>query len=57
MVTEFIFVRHGETKANRDGILQGNIDVPLNDIGIRQAHAAADYLADFCFEKHQVIAI
>ena len=40
MVTEFIFVRHGETNANRDGILQGNIDVPLNDNGIRQAHAA-----------------
>ena len=50
MVTEFIFVRHGETNANRDGILQGNIDVPLNDNGIRQAHVAAEYLADTCFD-------
>ena len=50
MITEFIFVRHGETNANREGILQGNLDVPLNDIGIRQAHAVADYLAETRFD-------
>ena len=50
MVTEFIFVRHGETDANREGILQGSMDVPLNSIGIRQAQAVAEYLKDTCFD-------
>jgi probable phosphoglycerate mutase len=46
MVTEFIFVRHGETQANRAGILQGNMDCPLNENGLRQAKAVAGYLRD-----------
>lgn len=50
MVTEFIFVRHGETDANREGILQGSMDVPLNVIGIRQAEAAAEYLKNIHFD-------
>ncbi len=50
MVTEFVFVRHGETQANRAGILQGNIDTPLNANGLRQAQAVADYLRDVTFE-------
>jgi alpha-ribazole phosphatase/probable phosphoglycerate mutase len=31
------FVRHGETDLNRENKLQGRIDCPLNDTGIRQA--------------------
>lgn len=50
MVTEFIFVRHGETDANRNGILQGNMDVPLNAVGIRQAEAVAGYLKKMHFD-------
>ncbi|MBE6364444.1 MAG: histidine phosphatase family protein [Lentisphaerae bacterium] len=50
MVTEFIFVRHGETQANRAGILQGNTDCPLNENGIRQAHAVAEYLQNTEFD-------
>ncbi|MBK9702275.1 MAG: histidine phosphatase family protein [Betaproteobacteria bacterium] len=38
-------VRHGETDWNTAGILQGWIDVPLNDLGRRQAHALGDTLA------------
>lgn len=34
-------VRHGETDWNVQGILQGWIDVPLNDIGRRQARELA----------------
>ena len=33
------FVRHGETDWNAAGILQGWIDVPLNDAGLIQAVA------------------
>ena len=50
MLTEFIFVRHGETDANRAGILQGSRDIPLNAVGIRQAEAVAEYLRDTDFD-------
>lgn len=42
--TEVYVVRHGETDWNISGILQGWIDVPINDKGRMQAHElAADY--------------
>lgn len=34
-------VRHGRTVANAGGLLQGRIDNPLDDLGRRQARAAA----------------
>ncbi len=42
----FYFVRHGETDWNRRGLMQGQVDVPLNDAGRRQAENAANLLAD-----------
>ena len=39
-------VRHGETEHNRQGIMQGHLDVPLNATGVAQARLAADALAD-----------
>ena len=51
MVTEFIFVRHGETDANRAGILQGgSVNLPLNETGKLQAEAAAEYLKSEAFD-------
>ena len=44
-------VRHGETSWNREGRFQGQIDVPLNDIGLRQADAVADALKDVAFDR------
>jgi broad specificity phosphatase PhoE len=34
---ELTLVRHGQSTANRDGILQGQYDAPLSDLGSRQA--------------------
>lgn len=42
-----ILIRHGETDWNREGRLQGSQDIPLNDLGRRQAAEAAGKLRAF----------
>ena len=38
-------IRHGETTSNADGRLQGHLDEPLNDRGVREAELLAERLA------------
>jgi broad specificity phosphatase PhoE len=40
------YIRHGETQWNADGRLQGQQDIPLNDLGQTQAAHAGRVLAD-----------
>lgn len=40
----FWFLRHGETDWNARGLSQGNVDIPLNPVGLAQARAAAALL-------------
>ena len=40
------YIRHGETSWNAQGRLQGVQDIPLNDLGRRQAAKAGNILAD-----------
>jgi broad specificity phosphatase PhoE len=43
--TRLYLVRHGETGWNRERRLQGTLDIPLNDVGIVQAHQLAGRFA------------
>ncbi|KAL5511308.1 hypothetical protein ACEPAH_4524 [Sanghuangporus vaninii] len=49
-VLRVLIVRHGETKENREGIIQGQMDTVLNEDGVMQAHVCADALNDVDFE-------
>jgi len=40
----FWFLRHGETDWNARNLSQGNVDIPLNPVGIAQARTAAQLL-------------
>ncbi|MGN6668051.1 MAG: histidine phosphatase family protein [Trinickia sp.] len=44
MPTQVLFIRHGETSWNRVKRIQGHIDIPLAETGIRQAQRLAQRL-------------
>ena len=44
-------VRHGETEKNRQKVLQGRSDVPLNQTGIEQAEALSGRMRGVSFDK------
>lgn len=46
MATELLLIRHGETDWNRRQCFQGQIDVPLNSLGLAQAQRLGERLAD-----------
>ncbi len=45
-MTRFVLIRHGQTEWNREERYRGRADIPLNDVGLRQARRLAAALAD-----------
>jgi broad specificity phosphatase PhoE len=43
-------IRHGETEWNVKGVFRGRVDVPLSDVGVKQAEALGNYLSEVDFE-------
>jgi probable phosphoglycerate mutase len=50
MTTRLCIVRHGETAWNAEHRVQGQLDIPLNDVGLRQADAVARALKGESFD-------
>ena len=48
-MTEIWLVRHGQTDGNLHNIVQGQMDIPLNETGEAQARTLADQLIDVTF--------
>ncbi len=51
MSTRLIFVRHGFSQSNKDGLFTGQADIPLTELGVRQAECAAEYLKNTKIDK------
>ena len=47
MSTTLIFVRHGESEGNKNGRYNGQLNLPLSDIGKSQAEKTAEFLDKF----------
>ncbi len=51
-MTTLILIRHGESKANEQGIFAGHLDVELTETGKRQANLTAEYIEkNFAVDK------
>lgn len=48
--TRLCIVRHGETAWNAEHRVQGQLDIPLNDVGLRQAQAVGKVLGKERFD-------
>lgn len=53
MKTTLLFIRHGQSMANVSGVFAGHLDVPLSELGRKQAEELKEYL----LSKYKIDAI
>ena len=46
-MTRILLIRHGQTEWNREERFRGRVDIDLDEVGIRQAEAAAERVAQW----------
>ena len=46
-MVQIILVRHGQTQWNKEERFRGRADIDLDEVGVKQAEAAADWIADW----------
>jgi len=51
----FYFIRHGQTDWNLRHMLQGQIDIPLNSFGIKQAEDAVPFLVNTYIDQVAIL--
>ena len=51
MSTRLIFIRHGFSRSNKEGLFTGQANIPLTDLGVSQAQCAAEYLKNIKIDK------
>ncbi|MFM8319362.1 MAG: histidine phosphatase family protein [Chloroflexota bacterium] len=56
MHTRLLLVRHGQTDWNVEGRIMGQLDIPLNALGVRQAAAAARAIAQRLIQEAGAMA-
>lgn len=51
-MVRFIIIRHGYSKGNKEKRFSGQMDLPLDDVGVMQAESTAKYILDnFCVDS------
>lgn len=50
-MTTLIFVRHGQSEANLERVFAGHTDIPLTELGRRQAECTAEFLRSYPIER------
>ena len=46
-MVRIILIRHGQTEWNQEERFRGRVDIPLDEVGLRQAQATAERLAEY----------
>jgi len=46
-LTRIVLIRHGQTEWNREERFRGRVDIDLDEVGIRQAKAVAEWVAQW----------
>ena len=53
---DLYFIRHGQTDWNKQGRMQGSTDIPLNEVGLKQAQEVAGALLEKGLQFNKILS-